>query len=106
MNTSFRRYEILLPLRFNDGQPVPFELVGETLVELRTHFGAVSWETQVIRGQWQHEGQVYRDKLARVFVDVPDEPEHRQFFVEFKEKLKLRFRQIDIWMITHPVERL
>jgi len=48
MNSS-RRYEILLPLRFNDGQPVPPTLLGDTLVELRRRFGAVSWETQIIQ---------------------------------------------------------
>lgn len=106
MNASFRRYEILLPLKFNDGQPVPFELLGDTLLELRTQFGAVSWETQIIRGQWQHLGQVYRDKLVRVFVDVPDELSHRHFFAEYKERLKARFKQIDIWMTTYPVEVL
>ncbi len=26
MSEAFRRFEILLPLRFNDGQPVPDEL--------------------------------------------------------------------------------
>ncbi len=30
MSRSLRRYEILLPLRFNDGQPVPDDLVGMT----------------------------------------------------------------------------
>jgi hypothetical protein len=28
--SSLRRYEILLPLRFNDGQQVPPELVADT----------------------------------------------------------------------------
>ena len=78
----------------------------ETVVELRQRFGAVSAETQVIRGHWQHEGQLYRDDLARVFVDVPDAPESRQFFVELKERLKAHFRQIDIWIISYPVEVL
>ena len=35
MSRSFRRFEILLPLRFNDGSPVPGELVADTLLELR-----------------------------------------------------------------------
>lgn len=43
--TVLRRYEILLPLQFNDGRPVPDALLGETLVELRSRFGAVTWET-------------------------------------------------------------
>jgi hypothetical protein len=32
--SASRRYEILLPLRFNDGHPVPDELVADTLIEL------------------------------------------------------------------------
>jgi hypothetical protein len=39
-----------------------------------------------------------------VFCDVSDTPENRQFFVEFKERLKARFQQLDIWMTTYPVE--
>jgi hypothetical protein len=106
MSSAFRRYEILLPLRFNDGSPVPDELIGDALLELQNRFGAVSSETQIIRGYWQHEGQVFRDELTRVFVDVPDTPESNQFFLEFKERLKSHFRQIDIWMTTHPIEKI
>ena len=43
--SNSRRYEILLPLKFNDGQAVPWTLIGEALVDLRRRFGAVSWET-------------------------------------------------------------
>ena len=39
MNTLFRRYEILLPRQFNDGKPIPYELIGETIRELRQRFG-------------------------------------------------------------------
>jgi hypothetical protein len=104
MSSTLRRFEILLPLRFNDGQPVPDELVGETLLELRQRFGAVSAETQVIRGHWQYQGEVFRDELVRVFVDVADTEEQRAFFVAYKEQLKSRFRQLDIWMTTYPIE--
>ena len=45
---ALRRYEILLPLRFNNGQPVPPELVADTVFKLREHFGAVSWESSTI----------------------------------------------------------
>jgi hypothetical protein len=81
-------------------------VVGETVQELRQRFGAVSSETQTIKGQWQHEGQVYQDDSMRVFADVPDLPENRQFFVEFKERLKARFQQLDIWITSHPVDVL
>ncbi len=89
---------------FNDGTPVPEPLVAETFSELRTKFGAASWETQTVRGAWEHEGAVYGDNLTRFFVDVPDLPEHRVFFKEFKTKLKQRFNQLDVWITSHPVD--
>jgi hypothetical protein len=104
MSNSFRRYEILLPRRFNDQQPVPDELIADTLLDLRSRFGVVSSETQIIRGYWDHEGKSYPDELVRVFVDVADNPENRLYFQEFKEKLKSRFQQIDIWLTTYPIE--
>jgi hypothetical protein len=104
MSSTFRRFEILLPLRFNDGRPVPGELIADTLLELEQRFGAVSSESQAIQGLWRHQGQSYRDELTRVFVDAPDTPESIAFFRDFKEKLKSRFQQIDIWMTTHPID--
>ncbi len=80
--------------------------MADTLLELEQQFGAVSTETQMIRGLWRHKGESYRDDLVRVFVDVADEPDHRRFFVEFKERLKARFQQVDIWMTTYPIEVL
>lgn len=106
MSKMVRRFEVLLPLRFNDGTPVPDELVAGTLIELEQRFGAVSCETQTIHGRWRHEGQSYRDDLVRVFVDTADEPENRRFFLEYKEVLKTRFRQLDIWMTTYLIEVL
>ncbi|MCC6359702.1 MAG: hypothetical protein IT450_13230 [Phycisphaerales bacterium] len=104
MTSRFRRYEILLPLRFNDGRPVPDELIADTLLELRNRFGAVSCETQTIRGVWQHQDQIFRDDLTRTFVDVADTPETRAFFTQFKKRICERFEQIDIWMTTYPIE--
>ena len=101
-----RRYEILLPLKFNDGQPVPDSLIRTTLLELEQKFDAVSWETQVIRGAWHHGGRQYRDEVFRVFVDVAEHAQTRQFFVRYKQKLRARFKQIDIWMTTYPMDVL
>ncbi len=106
MDNPCRRYEILLPLRFNDGNPVPEDLLADTLLELKEKFGAVSCESQPIRGHWMYQGQSYRDELVRLFVDVPDVSEHRQFFIAFKEQLKVRFQQLDIWVTSHPLEVL
>ncbi len=42
---------------------------------------------------------MHRDWNVRVFVDVADTPENRHFFVDYKERLKERFQQIDIWKL-------
>lgn len=104
MPNLFRRYELLLPTQFNDGNRVPSDLIVDTLLELEEQFTAVSSETQLIQGRWRHENEVYRDELVREFVDVPDTVENRQFFVDFKERLKQRFQQIEIRITTYPLE--
>jgi hypothetical protein len=85
---------------------VPDVLIADTILELREYFGAVSCETQTIHGIWTHEAEVYRDELIRVFVDAPETASSRDFFLEFKERLKARFDQLDIWMTTYPIEVL
>src|SRR5688572_22451299 len=103
MNSGYRRYEILLPLQFNDGNNVPDEFVGDALLELRRRFGAASSETQIIRGQWEHGGQLYFDDSLRIFVDVADSADNLEFFKSFKQALKQRFQQLDIWITSHPI---
>jgi hypothetical protein len=106
MSISYRRYEILLPRRFNDGQQIPPRLITETLIELKRQFGAASCETQTIQGQWQYQREVYHGQLVRVFVDVEDVSENREFFLTFKQQLKQRFQQLDIWMTSHAIDLL
>ena len=106
MSALFRRYEILLPRRFNDGSAVPDDLIADTLLELEARFGAVSCETQTIRGLWRMDDELFRDELIRAFVDSPDTTESRQFFLDLKVRLKERFGQLDIWLTTYPIEVL
>jgi hypothetical protein len=96
--TKLWRYELLLPLRFNDGQSVPEVLATAVFVELRERFGAVSCETQVIRGIWQQGGTIFRDDLTRMFVDVP--------VPRLKERLEVQFKQEEIRITTYSIEAL
>lgn len=104
MQKPSRRFELWLPTKFNDGQTVPAEVFADVILDIEDMFGAVSSDTQAIQGRWRHKGQLFRDESIRIFVDVADTPENRQFFVDFKERLKERFQQIDIWMPTDLVE--
>ena len=79
--SEYCRFEILLPLAFNDGQPVPREFFADAAAELQSRFGGVSWESQVIEGIWLAGGIEYRDRLNRIFVDAEDTDENREFFM-------------------------
>lgn len=101
-----RRYEILLPRRFDDGRRVPPALLRQTFRELETRFGAVSAERQTIVGAWRKDDKSYHDELVRMFVDVAPSSEHDQFFLDLKERLKKRFEQIEIWITSHDIRVL
>jgi hypothetical protein len=47
---------------------------------------------------------VFRDDLVRAFVDTDDSEASIEFFVNYKEHLKLRFEQIDFWIATNRIE--
>jgi hypothetical protein len=48
LSERLRRFEILLPLRFYDGTPVPDDLIAETSLEIEQEFGALSSEFNLL----------------------------------------------------------
>jgi hypothetical protein len=50
MSSRWRRFEVLLPLQFNDGRDVPGEWLAEAVLEIVDCFGAASYETQKVEG--------------------------------------------------------
>ena len=104
MSSRWRRFEVLLPLQFNDGRNVPAEWLSEAVLELVDHFGAASYETQKLEGHWRHGGIVYRDNLVRLVVDVPDTAQSRRWMKEFKGRWKNRLEQLELWMVSSRIE--
>lgn len=104
MNKQWRRYEVLLPLQFNDGREVPAEWLADAVFQVVDHFGAASYETQKVEGHWRNAGVSYRDNLTRIVVDVPDTAAHRRWMGEFKNKWKERLEQIDLWMVSYRIQ--
>jgi hypothetical protein len=98
------RFEILLPLFYNDGRAVEPEQFLATDDDLVRHFGATSTDTIVVRGQWKYKSTTYSDQLIRVRVDVEDVPENWDSIRSLKETLKTRFDQLDIWITAHRID--
>ena len=104
MSKKWRRFEVMLPRRFNDGREVPADWLSLAALEISDHFRSVSYETQVIEGQWQHAGVVYRDNLARIFVDMPDNKKNRTWMKAFKRRWKEKLQQLELWMVSYQID--
>jgi hypothetical protein len=104
MSSKWRRFEVLLPLQFNDGRDVPNEWLADAVLEIVEHFGAASYETQKVEGHWRHEAILYRDNLVRIVVDVPDSAKNRRWMKQFKGRWKVRLEQLELWMVSYGIE--
>jgi hypothetical protein len=103
MSSKWRRFEVLLPLQFNDAREVPAEWLADAVLEVVAQFGVASYETQRVEGHWRHAGSIYRDNLVRLVVDVPDSPVARRWMKAFKERWKKKLEQIDLWMVSYLI---
>jgi hypothetical protein len=104
MSSKWRRFEVLLPLQFNDGSDVPAELLAAAVLEIVDHFDAVSYETQNVEGQWRHGGVIVRDNLAKIIVDVPDLVSNRRWMKQYRDRWRSMFEQVQLWMISYSVD--
>ena len=104
MSSKWRRFEVLLPLQFNDGREVPAEWLAEAVLEIVDRFGAASYETQKVEGHWRHGGVLYRDDLVRLVVDTPEEGGNREWMQQFKARWKTRLDQLELWMVSYRIE--
>ena len=98
------RFEILLPLFYNDGRQVEPDRFLATDDDLVARFGATSTDTVAVRGQWKYQSTTFSDQLIRVRIDVEDAPENWEAMRQIKEILKTRFDQLDIWITAHRID--
>ncbi len=104
MSSRLRRFEILLPRRFNDGREVPRKSLGLALDEIVDRFGAASFEPTGIEGYWRHEGIVFNDSLSKIVIDVEDSDENRQWMRDYKARWKERLEQLELWLISYEID--
>jgi len=102
-----RRYEVLLPARFNDGREVVetcMRCVPDTVMQVVDRFGALTFDPRPSTGVWTAMGMRYDDELFRLVVDIPDTDDSRQWVAMFKEELLRRFDQIEIYVVSYAVD--
>ena len=104
MNSKLRRFEILLPLQFNDGREIPPEWLAEAVLEIVENFGAASYETQKVEGHWRHQGILYRDNLVKIVIDASDEEANREWMREYKARWKAKLEQLELWLVSYTID--
>ncbi len=104
MSSRWRRFEVLLPLQFNDGREAPTDWLAEAVLEIVDRFGAAGYETQKLEGHWRHGGVLYRDNLVKLVVDAPDLDPNRTWMQDFKIRWRSRLEQLELWMVSFPVD--
>ena len=97
------RYEILLPRYYNDRRPIEGRKFRQTNRELVERFLGTTGDMVTAVGTWKYRGTIYDDKLIRLIIDVPGSGPADDFFRQYKEILKARFEQIDIWISSHEI---
>jgi hypothetical protein len=71
--------------------------------ELIERFSATTADLIPALGNWRYAGTLYEDVLLRIIVDAPGSFEADDFFRDYKQVLKKRFEQIDIWITSHEI---
>lgn len=97
---------IHLPLKLNDGSPVPDALFAEARDELIAKFGGLtaSPPSAPAEGWWKSGNILYRDEM--VIYRVTTGQDEDEFFKQYGDILALRFKQEKIWIQRAEVRSL
>jgi len=79
-------------------------LLAAAVLEIVDYFGAASYETQKVEGQWRHGGVLIRDNLVKLVVDAPDVVNNRRWMKQYKERWRSKLEQTELWMVSYAVE--
>jgi hypothetical protein len=101
-----RKYDIYLPLKYNDGEAIESEKIVRVWDELAEVFGGitVSPPSAPYQGRWKYGGVEYIDEIIKVEVVAANDRAAKKFLKEFKERLKESLQQIDILITTHGIQ--
>lgn len=99
-------YQLYLPLNYHDGRPIEEDKFSLTQKELVDRFGGLTSTPPgyPLEGLWHSPQGVVKDDI--VIWTVLSQLDEDQFFNEYKEKLRKRFVQEEIFLVKIPAEAL
>ena len=100
-----KKYEIYLPLKYNDGTKIETEKIKQIREELVDVFGArtVSSQHAPYQGAWNYRGSDIVEDIIKIEIIARADRKTQKFFRQFKERLKRLLKQIDVLIIAQDV---
>jgi len=98
MARSARRYDIYMPVRYNDGRPIEEEKYDRVEYRLLRHFGGLTSQERKFpfRGKWQEGTTVYSDEVIVLTVIDFRRGGSTRFIARLKADLLREFEQLEI----------
>ena len=103
-----KKYEIYLPLKYNDGREIEPDKFKQIREELITVFGAVTVSSQSApyQGTWKYGGVDFIDDIIKIEIIAGADRRTQRFLRDFKTRLKRLLDQIDILITAQDIRTL
>jgi len=105
MPRSARRYDLYLPLTYNDGRPIADELFKAVQHRLLVRFGGLTAQQREfpLQGIWQGDARLYLDQvIIMTALDFRRQGSSR-FIAQLKQMLLREFDQLQILITEQPL---
>jgi hypothetical protein len=102
------KFEIYLPLKYNDGTEIETKKLKEIQQQLIAVFEAMTLSSlsAPLQGKWRYGGVEYIDDIVRIDIIAREDWDSIQFFKNFKRRLKRNLRQLDILITLQYVHTI
>jgi len=103
-----KKYEIYLPLKYNDGTRIEAKKINRIREELVDVFGArtVSSQAAPYQGAWTYRGIDIIEDIIKIEIIARADQKTQKFFRQFKERLKRLLKQIDVLIIAQDIHTI
>lgn len=103
-----KKYEIYLPLKYNDGREIEAEKFKQIREDLIAYFGAltVSSQSAPYQGTWKYGGVNFIDDIIKIEIIAGADRKTQQYLRSFKTRLKRSLDQIDILITAQDIRTL
>ena len=103
-----KKYEIYVPLKYNNGDPIESEKIKQIREELIAAFGTltVSALSAPFQGTWKYGGVQFMDDIIKIEVITAEDVKTDRFFRRFKQRLKQLLQQVDILITTQDIRTI